>query len=60
MQAQGFLAHLGANIALDCGKDYKAVQLLYHHDKDPSIATSVASNKQGSQASAINSAAQNP
>ena len=34
-QSQGFLAHLGANIALDCGKDYKAIQLLFYHDKDP-------------------------
>ena len=34
-QHQGFLAHLGANIALDCGKDYKAVTFLFAHDKDP-------------------------
>ena len=27
------MAHLGANIFLDCGKEYKALQLLYH-DKD--------------------------
>ena len=45
-QSQGFLAHLGAKIALDCGKDYKAVQLLFYHDKDTSAANSASPQAQ--------------
>lgn len=47
LQAQGFYAHLGANIALDCGKDGKAVQILYQYDKD------VVSTKDSKQSSSV-------
>jgi len=33
------LAHLGAKIALDCGKDYKVVQSLFYIDKESTAGT---------------------